>query len=102
MIGASAKFIPAGTRVRVREPGPVPHWSTWDNDNQRTSVPVKKRLQSAFFKGDRKIQAEVVYIGNESERDKLRTQGRVKVQLRDPAGSMIVVTVETANLTQSS
>lgn len=98
MMSGSMKYVAAGTRVSVANAGPVPNWSKWDDDGQRTSVPVKKRIQKAFFNGERKIQAEVTYIGNEGERDKLRLLGRCKVQLRDPAGSMIVITAETANL----
>lgn len=98
MVASSGKFLAAGTRVRISEPGPVPTWSTWDDDNQRTSNHVKRRLQTLFFKGDRRVSAEVLYIGNESVRDKLRADGRVKVQLRDPAGSIIIVTAPTANL----
>lgn len=98
---AIGKFISAGTRVRVAEAGAVPAWSEWDNDNQRTSTPVKKRLQGAFFKGDRKLQAEVVYVSSESERDRLKLNGRVKVQVRDSAGSMIIITAEAANLQQA-
>lgn len=97
---ASAKFIAAGTRVKVASPVSVPSWSTWDNDGGRTSTPVKKRLQQLFFRGDRRISAEVVYIGSESERDKLRSNGRVKVQLRDPAGSMVTVTAPVDNIKQ--
>jgi hypothetical protein len=98
MVAASGKFLSAGTKVRVREPGPVPSYSKWDDDGQRTSVPVKKRLQSMFFKGERKLQAEVVFIGSESERDRLRAKGLVKVQVRDPAGCIIIVTAEVAAL----
>jgi hypothetical protein len=98
MVASGGKFMSAGTRVRIEAPGPVPNWSTWDDDGQRTSTPVKRRLQQLFFNGDRKIQAEVVYVGNESERDRLRNLGRVKVQLRDPAGCMIVLTAEAASL----
>jgi hypothetical protein len=95
---ATGKFLSAGTRVRVEVPGAVPAWSTWDDDRQRTSVPVKRRLQQMFFNGDRKLQAEVVYVGNESERDRLRAEGRVKVQVRNPAGSLIIITADSANL----
>lgn len=95
---ATGKFVSAGTRVRIREGGPVPVWSEWDNDGGRTSTPVKKRLQKQFFAGDKKISAEVVYISNESERDKMRNLGRVKVQIRDSAGSMLVVTAPVDNL----
>lgn len=89
---ASNKFIAAGSRVRIKDAVPVPTWSTWDDDGQRTSTPVKKRLQKQFFSADKKIAAEVVYISNESERDKLRNLGRVKVQIRDAAGSLIIIT----------
>ena len=34
-----------------------------DDDGQRTSTPVKKRLQKLFFRGDKRVHAEVVYIG---------------------------------------
>lgn len=101
MLASAGKFLSAGTRVKVRGGGPVPSWSTWDDDHQRTSTPVKKRLQKMFFGGDRKIQAEVVFIANESERDRLRSQGRVKVQLRDAAGSSIVVTAGSEDLVQA-
>ncbi|MBK8915981.1 MAG: hypothetical protein IPM64_15535 [Phycisphaerales bacterium] len=98
MLKASAQSLTAGTKVSVLKPGPVPAWSEWDNDNQRTSTSVKKRLQEMFFKGDRKVQAEVLYVASESERDSLKRKGRVKLTLRDPAGSRIVVTAESAAL----
>jgi len=92
------KFVSAGTRVKILEPGAVPMWSEWEDDGGRSSTPVKRRLQQLFFRGDRRISAEVVYVGNESERDKLRNLGRCKVQLRDAAGSMVVVTADVDNL----
>lgn len=98
---SAPKNLPAGTRVRVQTPGPTPSWSEWDDDKQRTSTPVKRRLQEMFFRGDKKLQAEVLYIGNESERDKLKRNNRVKVQLRDPSGSMIVITADATNLTKA-
>ncbi|MEP0847681.1 MAG: hypothetical protein HRF50_12800 [Phycisphaerae bacterium] len=98
----NVKFISAGTRVKVRTPGDVPAWSEWDDDHQRTSVSVKRRLQKLFFAGDRRIGAEVVYVSNEAQREKLRTAGRVKLQLRDPAGSIIVITAPLENLAAAS
>jgi len=94
----SAKFLAAGTRVKVAQPTDVPAWSTWEDDRQRTSTQVKKRLQQLFFRGDRRIAAEVLYVSSEDERDRLRRSGRVKVQLRDPAGCLIVITADAANL----
>ncbi len=98
--GGSFKMstINAGARVRVRKPGPVPEWSTWDDDGQRTSTPVKKRLQQLFFRGDKRVTAEVIYIGNESLRDRLKSKGQLKVELRDPAGASIVILAEATNL----
>ncbi len=93
-----SKYLAAGTRVRVAEPGAVPEWSSWDDDHGRTSTSVKRRLQQLFFRGDRRIVAEVVYISNESQRDKLRSLGRAKVQAKDPAGSMVVFTAEVESL----
>jgi uncharacterized NAD(P)/FAD-binding protein YdhS len=98
MVAAGAKFLAAGTRVEIAEPGPVPHWSTWDDDKQRTSTPVKKRLQQMFFKGDRRIRAEIVYISSESERERMKTRGLVKLQIKDPAGSLIVITAGASQL----
>lgn len=93
-----SKHMTAGTRVKILNPSSVPTWSEWDDDGLRTSTPVKKRLQTMFFAGDKRISAEVIYIGNESLRDKLRNLGRVKVSLRDPAGSSIIVTADVGNL----
>ncbi len=90
--------LSAGSRVRVRKPGPVPEWSKWDDDGQRTSTPVKKRLQQLFFRGDKRVQAEIVYIGNESVRDRLKSKNQVKIELRDPAGASIVIIADAMNL----
>ncbi len=98
MIASAGKHLPAGTRVRVSQPGPVPSWSIWDDDGQRTSSAVKRRLQRLFFSGDRKIHAEVVFISSESEREWLRSQGRLKVLVRDPAGCSVILTAEAAGL----
>lgn len=98
---ASTKYVSAGTRVKIRDAGPVPAWSEWENDGGRTSTPVKKRLQKQFYSGDKRVSAEVIYVGNESERDKLRNLGRVKIELRDQAGSMLVITAPTDNLAKA-
>lgn len=55
-----------------------------------------------FFRGDKPVRAEVVFIGSESERDALRAKNLVKVQLRDPAGSMITVTADVSGLKAAS
>ncbi len=95
----TAKFISAGTRVKVTKPISVPQASTWDNDGGRCSTPVKKRLQQLFFKGDKRISGEVVYIGSEDVRTRLRAKGLLKVMIRDAAGSMITITAPAESLT---
>lgn len=91
----SARALAAGTLVKVKAPVSVPQWSKWDDDGQRTSNSVKKRLQMQFFKGDRRVQARVVYVSSEHERFKLKKNGHLKVELRDPAGVSITILAAT-------
>jgi hypothetical protein len=98
--GLSIHFA-AGTRVKVAAPMDVPEWSRWEDDRGRVSTPVKKRLQGAFFKGDRKVSAEVVYITQECEREHLRRQGRVKIRARDASGSAVVFVAEAGALVRN-
>lgn len=95
------KSFAAGTRVKIAEAMEVPDWSKWDDDKGRLSTPVKKRLQQMFFKGDRKVTGEVVYISRETEREKLRRKGWVKVRVRDASGSAVNITAEATKLTRS-
>lgn len=95
---AVGKFMAAGTRVRVREAGAVPHWSTWDDDRQRTSNSVKKRLQEMFFGGDRKILGQILFVSSESTRDLLRKKNQVKVEIRNAAGQRLIITADANNL----
>ncbi|MDM8005783.1 MAG: hypothetical protein QUV05_06490 [Phycisphaerae bacterium] len=92
------KYLAVGSKVRIAESMEVPDWSTWDDDHGRISSQIKKRLQTMFFKGNGKITAEVVYIAKESEREKLRRLGRIKVRLRDPSGCMLVITADPTQL----
>jgi len=97
----SNKFMAAGTRVRVVEPMQVPEWSKWDDDRGRSSTPVKKRIQGLFFNGDRKVTAEVLYVASETERDKLRRKGLVKVRLREPSGVSLTITADPGKLVKT-
>jgi hypothetical protein len=93
-----SKYMAAGTKVKVVTPTQVPEWSTWDDDRGRTSSSVKKRMQSKFFRGDTKITAEVMYISRDSERERLRRKGQVKVKIRDQAGTSLAITADAENL----
>ncbi|MBN2447036.1 MAG: hypothetical protein JXO22_09935 [Phycisphaerae bacterium] len=90
--------LTAGTRVKVVAPMSVPIDSTWDDDNQRTSRAVKRRLQQLFFKGDRRIHAAVQYVISETDRARLKRDNQVKIEVRDAAGSSIVITAPTDKL----
>lgn len=92
------KYLAAGTKVKVTEPMEVPEWSKWDDDKGRTSSSVKRRLQAMFFQGNSKIQAEVMHISKESERERLRRKGQVKVRIKDPSGCMLNITVDPSRL----
>lgn len=92
------KFLAVGTKVRIATPMNVPEWSTWDDDHGRTSGLLKKRLQTQFFKGDKKVTAEVVYVSRESEREKLRRKNQVKVRVKDQSGCMLVITADPSKL----
>lgn len=95
---SAAKALVAGTKVKVITPGDPPPWSEWDDDKGRTGPPVKKRLQAQFFRGDPKIQAEILYIANESEREELKRKGRAKVRIKEASGSQLVITADLSNL----
>lgn len=101
-MGGMKTGLAAGARVKVKSPGAVPEWSTWDDDQQRTSNSVKKRLQQMFFRGDRRVSGSVVYISSESVRTKLKSSKRVKVELRDAAGATVVVVADETNLVHAA
>jgi len=95
------KSLAAGTKVRVAEPTDPPEWSTWDDDKGCTSASVKKRLQLMFFRGDKKIVGEIVYLASESEREGLRRKGQIKVRIKDPSGCMLTITADPGNLVRA-
>ena len=97
----SGIHLAAGTRVQVSQCMEVPESSIWDDDRGRSSTMVMKRLQSLFFKQDRKVTGEVIYISRESEREKLRRKGQVKVRIRDASGSAVIITAEASVLTRA-
>ena len=94
----SSKHLAVGTKVRVAEPMDVPEDSKWEDDHGRISPSLKKRIQAQFFKGEKKLVAEVMYIAKESEREKLRRKGLIKIRVRDPAGSILILTADPSKL----
>ncbi len=92
------KYLSEGTKVRVTQTMDVPDSSTWDDDGGRTSTRVKRLLQKRFFRRDPHLTAEVMYISTESERERLRRKGLVKLRVRDQAGSYMVLTADPRKL----
>jgi len=88
----------SGTPCKVITPGPPPPGIEWDDDHQRTSSQLKKRMIENFFRGNKKMKAEIAWITSESVRDQLRRKGFMKVKVRESAGSMITFTAPAANL----
>ena len=101
MAFADNKHFASGTKVRIAESMDVPQWSTWDDDKGRTSGAVKKRLQQRFFRADRKLTAEIIYIATEEARERLRRKGQTKVRVRDQSGCAMVLTADPATLVRS-
>lgn len=92
------KTFPVGAKVRIKSPTSVPDWCEWDDDAGRSSTSVKKQLQKKFFDKNTKLSAEVMYIAKESEREALRKKKRIKIRLRDPSGSSIIITADPNDL----
>ena len=88
------KDFPAGTKVKVIKSMEVPHSSTWDDDRGRISTPAKKTLLQRFFGGSQKIAAEIVYVSKESERNKLKNAGQIKIRLRESSGATLIITAD--------
>lgn len=91
----------AGSKVRVVAPMEVPTWCEWDDDRGRVSNHVKQTIRDKFFKGDPKLNAEILHISSEGEREKLRKAHRTKVRVRMPSGDTVVITVELDKLTKA-
>jgi hypothetical protein len=92
------KYLSEGTRVRVAQSMDVPESSAWDDDDGRVSTRVKQMLQKRFFRGDPHLTAETVYVARESERERLRRKGLVKLLVRDQAGTYMVLTADPRKL----
>ncbi len=93
-MGFENKALVVGSKVFVNQPMDAPDGIRWDDDGGRTSGLLKKRLISSFFKQDKRITGEVVYIGKESEREALRRKGLVKIRIRHISGSMLTISMD--------
>jgi hypothetical protein len=92
------KALSSGTQVRVIRPGPVPLGMEADDDRGRLGVQVKKRMMEQFFKGDKKLKAEIAWVTSESEREGLRRKGLTKIKVKEASGNTLIFTAPMNNL----
>lgn len=91
------KELSANCIVKVIQPGAPPTDIEWVRDvhvNPRT----RRQLIEGFWKGHRGISGQVAYVANESERDRLRRQGKVLIHLRDVSAQKVSIIVPAALL----
>lgn len=88
----------AGQKVILTAAMTAPAWCVCDDDKGRVAKHVKKTILERFFKVDKKLTCEIVYVSNEVEREKLRKAGRAKVRVRTPAGECIIIPIEINKL----
>lgn len=95
------QMLSVGSKVRMIAPIPVPNWCDFDDDRGRVAKHVKNVIRDKFFNADPKLSAEIVHVARETEREKLRKEGKAKVRVRMPSGDTIVITVELNMLTRA-
>ncbi len=88
---ANAAFS-SGAKVKAAQTGPPPDDVKCVKDvhiNPRT----RKQLIEGFWKGQRSISGHVAFVGNDSERERLRREGRVMVRISDLSAQHVNVIV---------
>ena len=84
--------LSTSTKVQVTDPGSPPNNVEWVRDihiNPRT----RKQLIEGFWKRKRGISGQVAYVANESDRTRLRKEGKLRIQIRDPSAQAITIIV---------
>lgn len=82
----------SSTKVTVAEPGQPPQDLKWVKDlhvNPRT----RKQLIEGFWNQHRRISGQVMFVASDSEREKLRREGKVMVRISDLSAQHITVIV---------
>ena len=84
--------LSTSTKVQVANPGSPPNNLEWVRDihiNPRT----RKQLIEGFWKRKRGVSGQVAYVANESDRERLRKEGKLRILIRDPSSQTITVIV---------
>lgn len=86
--------LSAGTKVKIAQPGPPPEELKWVKD-LRLNPRTRKQLIEGFWKGQRTISGHVAFVRNESDRERLRKEGKVVVRISDLSAQHVDVIVPT-------
>ncbi len=80
----------ANTKVKPAQTGAPPADVTTVKDT-RINPRTRKQLVEGFWKGQRGISGQVAYVGNESDREKLRKEGKLMVLISDFSAQHVTV-----------
>jgi hypothetical protein len=89
--------LPANTKVKAARPGPPPEDVKFAKDvniNPRT----RKQLIVGFWKAQRSISGHVAFVANESDRDRLRRDGKMMVRISDLSAQHVDIIVPSSEL----
>lgn len=87
--------LSANTKVRPTMPGPPPEDVKWVKD-LRLNPRTRKQLIEGFWKEQRSVSAHVQFVANESDRERLRKEGKVMVLISDLSAQHVTVIVPTS------
>ncbi|MEP0845114.1 MAG: hypothetical protein HRF43_20620 [Phycisphaerae bacterium] len=80
----------AHTKVKPAQPGPPPEDVKWVKDI-RLNPRTRKQLIEGFFGDHRGIFGHVAYVANESDRERLRKEGKLMVQISDLSAQHVTI-----------
>lgn len=89
--------LPANSKVKVARPGPPPEDVKFIKDlniNPRT----RKQLLAGFWKGQRSISGHVAFVANESDRERLRRDGKIMVRISDLSAQHVDIIVPSTEV----
>ena len=87
----------SNSKVRAARLGPPPEDVKWVKD-LHVNPSTRKQLIEGFWKGQRSISGRVAFIGNESDRARLRREGKLMVRISDLSAQHVNVIAQAAQL----
>lgn len=87
--------LPSNTKVRVVQIGGPPGDIEMVKD-LHTNPRTRKQLVEGFWKRQRGINGQIAYIGNDTERERLRKVGKVMVLISDFSAQSVKIIAPAA------